>query len=233
MWPNPRWVKWGEWVCVPRHNNVRSRPRCWQHVRAIRWRWSKWHVSQILISNPVIRYHGGNICNMIIMTWSSNSHRISNVHLMRPEIKWALSVERDTGIRRPAIAQMYLYKLQNVFVQIAKCICPNCKMYLSKFLNVFVQIAKCICPNSKLYLSKLYKSNGHCLERVSDSDAWYWDKARNCTNSGPIPVSLRMIASLSNCDRGHLMHFGQEMLHNNIINIYSQFVITKKGSRVV
>ena len=28
--------------------------------------------------------------------------------------------------------QMYLSKLLNVFVQIAKCICPNCEMYLSK-----------------------------------------------------------------------------------------------------
>ena len=66
--------------------------------------------------------------------------------------------------------KMYLSKLQNVFVQIAKCICPNCKMYLSQLLNVFV-LAKCIGSNSKMYLSKLYKSNGHCLERVSDGDA--------------------------------------------------------------
>ena len=42
---------------------------------------------------------------------------------------------------------MYLSKLQNEFVQIAKWICPNCKMYLSKLQNIFVQIAKCICPN--------------------------------------------------------------------------------------
>ena len=35
--------------------------------------------------------------------------------------------------------------LSNVFVRIAKCICPNCKMYLSKFPNVFVKIARCIC----------------------------------------------------------------------------------------
>ena len=28
-------------------------------------------------------------------------------------------------------------------------------MYLSKFQNVFVQIAKCICPNFKMYFSKL------------------------------------------------------------------------------
>ena len=43
--------------------------------------------------------------------------------------------------------------MQNVFVQIAKCICPNFKMYLSKLQIVFVQIAKCICPNCKMYLS--------------------------------------------------------------------------------
>ena len=38
-----------------------------------------------------------------------------------------------------------LSKMQNVFVQIAKCICPNCKLYSSKLQTVFVQIAKCIC----------------------------------------------------------------------------------------
>ena len=30
-------------------------------------------------------------------------------------------------------------KLPNMFVQIAKCICPNCQIYLSKLPNVFVQ----------------------------------------------------------------------------------------------
>ena len=60
-------------------------------------------------------------------------------------------------------------KREHVFVQIAKCICPNYKMpitpcseavmsetqgsanvYLSKLLNVFVQIVKFICPNYKM-----------------------------------------------------------------------------------
>ena len=66
---------------------------------------------------------------------------------------------------------MYLFKLQNVFVQIEECICPSCwiqtqlfntdiassldyftrrKVYLSKLLNVFVKIAECICPRSWL-----------------------------------------------------------------------------------
>ena len=35
-----------------------------------------------------------------------------------------------------------LSKLLNVFVQIAKFICPECWMYLSKLQNVFVQITK-------------------------------------------------------------------------------------------
>ena len=46
--------------------------------------------------------------------------------------------------------------------QIAKCICSNFKKYLSKLQNVFVQIskcicqiAKCICSNFKKYLSEL------------------------------------------------------------------------------
>ena len=50
--------------------------------------------------------------------------------------------------------KMFLSKFQNVFVRIAKCICPNYRMYLSKLQNVFVQIAKYICPNYKMYLSK-------------------------------------------------------------------------------
>ena len=31
----------------------------------------------------------------------------------------------------------FKFEFQNVFVQIAKCICTNCKMYLSKLQNVF------------------------------------------------------------------------------------------------
>ena len=42
---------------------------------------------------------------------------------------------------------MHFSKLQKVVVQIAKCMCPNCKMY--------VQTPRCICPNSNMYLSKL------------------------------------------------------------------------------
>ena len=45
--------------------------------------------------------------------------------------------------------------MQNVFVQISKCICPNFKMYLSKFQNVFVQISKCICSYLEMYLSTI------------------------------------------------------------------------------
>ena len=50
---------------------------------------------------------------------------------------------------------MFLSRLPNVFVQIAKCICSNGKMYLFKLQNVFVQITKGICSNYKIYLSKL------------------------------------------------------------------------------
>ena len=71
--------------------------------------------------------------------------------------------------------KMYLYKLQNAFVYIAKCICscewnakldlisqgaplnfsadPGYKLYLSILQNVFVQIAECIC--SCLWKSQL------------------------------------------------------------------------------
>ena len=44
--------------------------------------------------------------------------------------------------------EMYLFKLQNVFVQIRKCICSNCKIYLFKLQNVFVEIVKWCCPPS-------------------------------------------------------------------------------------
>ena len=82
------------------------------------------------------------------------------------------------------ICQMYLSKLQNVFVGIAKYICSNwwqlltccspaytvssesqlaiakyiylnCKMYFSKLQNIYVLIAKCISLYCKMYLSKL------------------------------------------------------------------------------
>ena len=36
---------------------------------------------------------------------------------------------------------VYFFKLQNVFLQITKSICKNCKMYLSILLNVFVKIS--------------------------------------------------------------------------------------------
>ena len=75
---------------------------------------------------------------------------------------------------------MYLSKLENVFVQIAKCICVWCippsgedvvaeedgadeedgsehydPTHKSDLKNVFVQILKFICPNPKIYLSKI------------------------------------------------------------------------------
>ena len=39
---------------------------------------------------------------------------------------------------------MYLSKFQNVVVPTSKCIRPNHQVYLPKLLNVFVLIAKCI-----------------------------------------------------------------------------------------
>ena len=35
-------------------------------------------------------------------------------------------------------------KMWNIFVKIAKCICPSCQMYLLKLVNLFVQIEKCV-----------------------------------------------------------------------------------------
>ena len=42
------------------------------------------------------------------------------------------------------LSEVYLFKLQNVCVQIVKCIRPNCEMLLYKLQNIFVQIVKCI-----------------------------------------------------------------------------------------
>ena len=55
--------------------------------------------------------------------------------------------------------KMYLSKLLND-------ICPNGKMCLSKLLNVFVQMAKCICPNCKmvwLVSTKIIKNSRHAF----------------------------------------------------------------------
>ena len=47
---------------------------------------------------------------------------------------------------------LYLSNLfLNIFVEIVKYICQNCKMYLSKLQNIFVQIVKYICPTCKIY----------------------------------------------------------------------------------
>ena len=54
----------------------------------------------------------------------------------------------------------------NLFVKIAKWICPNCKIYLSKLLNVFVQIAKCICLN----MQNMFESN--CKRFISQIARW-------------------------------------------------------------
>ena len=76
--------------------------------------------------------------------------------------------------------KMYSSKLQNVFVQIAKClgterptptslpefiylkkkiICPNCKIDFSILWNVFVQIAKYICPKCRYRVTNINQSS--------------------------------------------------------------------------
>ena len=46
------------------------------------------------------------------------------------------------------------HQMQNIFVQIAKCICPICKIYLFKLQNEFLSIVKIICPNCKKDIMK-------------------------------------------------------------------------------
>ena len=54
-----------------------------------------------------------------------------------------------------ATPKLYSSKLQTVFVQIVKCICPDWKIYLSKLQNVFVYNTKCICPNCQICLTPI------------------------------------------------------------------------------
>ena len=44
-------------------------------------------------------------------------------------------------------------KEETVFVQISKCIRPNCKMHFLNFQNTFVQFKENICPSHQIYLS--------------------------------------------------------------------------------
>ena len=64
--------------------------------------------------------------------------------------------------------QMYLSKKSNVFVQIAKCICPNSQMYFSTENNIFGQIVKCICPTTLTgrFVSHLEKNYFHGVEMI-------------------------------------------------------------------
>ena len=80
--------------------------------------------------------------------------------------------------------KMYLSKLQNVFVQIAKCICPNWKMYLSILANVFVQIANCICPNCKMHLSKLQNVFVQIVKSIYPNCKMYLSKLTNKLDCG-------------------------------------------------
>ena len=46
------------------------------------------------------------------------------------------------GEEKRCLVKLYLSKLHNLFVKIAKYICLNYKMYLSKFQNVFINFMK-------------------------------------------------------------------------------------------
>ena len=63
----------------------------------------------------------------------------------------------------------------------AKCICPNCNMYLSKLQNVFVEIVKYICPHvlvescdkgkADRWQARLWLMIKHCWEMARP---WMW-----------------------------------------------------------
>ena len=53
------------------------------------------------------------------------------------------------GSRKPKYSHAKIHPPKTL-LNPRKCICPNYKIYLSKLQNIFVQIAKCICLNCKI-----------------------------------------------------------------------------------
>ena len=65
---------------------------------------------------------------------------------------------------------------QNVFVQITKCICQNCKMYVSK-------LHKCFCSNCTMYLNHANQSCAECPDNLYLSrllNIFIRDSKHNC-----------------------------------------------------
>ena len=71
---------------------------------------------------------------------------------------------------------------QNVFVQISKCICPNCKMYLS-------QLEKCICSDCKLCFS--------CSAFWDIGDILHWDLAKSAAKKFAVIALLNAVEQLN------------------------------------
>ena len=125
------------------------------------------------------------VCLDLFLLIFRGLHSFPHLLCLRPRWSWSFvqsgrkfcSRRGTDGNRRhqPAKLKMYFCKLQDVFVQMAKCICPNCKMYLYKWQNVFVQIARCIWTNGKMCLSKLQD----VFEQMQIANQWEsWINAR-------------------------------------------------------
>ena len=52
--------------------------------------------------------------------------------------------------------KIYLFKLLNVFLQIAKFICQKCKIYMIELLKLCFHFAKCICFNFKVFVKFVF-----------------------------------------------------------------------------
>ena len=78
-----------------------------------------------------------------------------------------LGLSYEVNVARTAqwCTVMQVCGLQTVFVPIAK-------KYLSTLQNVFVQIVKSICPNCKMYLSQLPNVFAHSTVQHSDASSW-------------------------------------------------------------
>ena len=52
--------------------------------------------------------------------------------------------------------KIHLFKLLNVFLQIAKFICQKCKIYMIELLKLSFHFAKCICFNFKVFVKFVF-----------------------------------------------------------------------------
>ena len=113
--------------------------------------------------------------------------------------------------------------LQNVFVQIAKCIFPNCdklKNITTRLVsfssappltilhpvmeNIFIQFAKCTCPNLKMYfyeLTNVFVQIAKCIRNQLTNGFYLAGLSFICSIGIPQPVSIIPKVSFTSSSR--------------------------------